>query len=122
MPLWRIFSHPSTFTLEQRAGIAKAVTAQYVARGLPAFYVNVIFVDVDETAVWVGGEPKKNFVRVVIEQIARTMSSPESEEGKKKRKAWMDEINKVRVSSPNGQLLFSCFSGRSRDVRFCSFD
>ena len=40
MPLWRIFSHPSTFNPEQRLALAKSVTALY--KGLPAFYVNVI--------------------------------------------------------------------------------
>jgi Putative oxalocrotonate tautomerase enzyme len=40
MPLWRIFSHPSTFNLEQRKALAKSVTELYSS--LPAFYVNVI--------------------------------------------------------------------------------
>jgi hypothetical protein len=93
MPLWRIFSHPDTFSYEQRKGIAAAVTKLYGI--LPAFYVNVIFIDVDETAVWIGGEPKSNFVRIVIEQIARTMPSPETEEGRRMRPMWMDRINDV---------------------------
>lgn len=42
MPLWRIFSHPDTFTFSQREALAKDVTALYVSMGLPAFYVNVI--------------------------------------------------------------------------------
>jgi Putative oxalocrotonate tautomerase enzyme len=42
MPLWRIFAHPSTFDSTQRSALAKSVTELYVARGLPAFYVNVI--------------------------------------------------------------------------------
>jgi hypothetical protein len=67
----------------------------YVSRGLPAFYVNVIFVNTDETNLWIGGEPKKNFVRITIEQIARTMPNPDNEAGKAFRTAWMDEINEV---------------------------
>ncbi|KIW53262.1 hypothetical protein PV05_08851 [Exophiala xenobiotica] len=93
MPLWRIFSHPQTFSKDQRVGIAQKVTELYVSRGLPAFYVNVIFIDIDENGIFIGGEPKKNFVRVVIEQIARTMSSPDTDEGKKSRRMWMDMIN-----------------------------
>lgn len=95
MPLWRIFSHPTTFTLPQRAGLAKAITHLYVSRGLPAFYVNVLFIDLDERAVWIGGEPRKNFVRIVIEQIARTMPDPDTEAGRKQRTGWMDMINEV---------------------------
>jgi phenylpyruvate tautomerase PptA (4-oxalocrotonate tautomerase family) len=95
MPLWRIFSHPQTFSKDQRVGIAQNVTELYISRGLPAFYVNVIFVDVDENGIFIGGEPKKNFVRIVIEQIARTMSSPDTEEGQKSRTMWMDMINDV---------------------------
>jgi len=95
MPLWRIFAHPQTFSSSQRAALATKVTELYVSRGLPAFYVNVIFLDVDEKQVFIGGEPKTNFVRIVIEQIARTMASPETDEGQKRRTAWMDMINDV---------------------------
>lgn len=101
MPLWRIFSHPQTFTLDQRSALAKKVTDLYMSRGLPAFYVNVIFIDVDEKATFIGGEPRSNFVRIAVEQIARTMASPDTEQGQKQRTAWMDMINDVSsVSSP----------------------
>ncbi|EXJ57503.1 hypothetical protein A1O7_07851 [Cladophialophora yegresii CBS 114405] len=100
MPLWRIFSHPSTFSPTQRQGLAKAVTALYVSRGLPAFYVNVIFIDLPDAdgtnpSCFVGGEPRPNFVRIVVEQIARTMASSETEEGKERRRKWMDMINET---------------------------
>lgn len=94
MPLWRIYAHPDTFTYDQRKGIAQAVTKQYSI--LPAFYVNVIFVDVKEEGLWIGGETKKNFVRLTVEQIARQMPNPDTEAGRKQRTAWMDKINEVR--------------------------
>lgn len=94
MPLWRIFAHPETFSNEQRKELAAAVTKLYSI--LPAFYVNVIFIDVKEDQVWIGGEPKKNFVRIAIEQIARSLPSPDSEEGKRIRPRWMQKINEVR--------------------------
>jgi len=99
MPLWRVFSHPSTFSHDQRAVLAQKVTELYVSRGLPAFYVNVVFVDIGDDGLWVGGEPNTNFVRVVVEQIARTMASPETEDGKQKRKGWMDMINETLKTS-----------------------
>jgi len=98
MPLWRIFANPHTFSPSQRAGLAKNITELYASRGLPAFYVNVIFLDVDEQQFWVGGEPKTNYVRVVVEQIARTMATPDTEEGQKRRRWWMDLINEVRFA------------------------
>ena len=93
MPLWRIFSHPDTFSLEQRAALARDVTALYGL--LPAFYVNVIFVNSGENDIWIGGKPKTNFVRIVIEQIARTLPDAATENGKARRKGWMDRINVV---------------------------
>jgi hypothetical protein len=98
MPLWRIYANPSTFAPEQRAGISEAITQQYVSRGLPAFYVVVIFLDAGAGTTYVGGNEKRNFVRIVVEQIARTMPSDSDEEGKKYRRRWMDIINKVRSS------------------------
>ncbi|KAJ9610717.1 hypothetical protein H2200_005494 [Cladophialophora chaetospira] len=100
MPLWRIFSNPKTFSPAQRSGLAKAITALYVSRGLPAFYVNVLFIDLPDNdgaspSCFVGGEPNPNFVRIVVEQIARTMPSPDTEEGRKRRAGWMDMINET---------------------------
>jgi hypothetical protein len=50
MPLWRIFSHPDTFSYEQKKGIADAVTKLYTSEpvNLPAFYVNVLFIPLKE--------------------------------------------------------------------------
>lgn len=95
MPLWRVFSNPSTFDSTQREGLAKAVTGLYTYIGLPAFYVNVLFINLDEDSLWIGGEKKPNFVRIVVEQIARTMPDPDTESGKAHRKGWMDMINAV---------------------------
>jgi hypothetical protein len=46
---------------------------------------------VDETAVFIGGLQKKNFVRIVIEQIARVMP-PE------RYPVWMDMVSTVCIS------------------------
>ncbi|KPI37247.1 uncharacterized protein AB675_1455 [Cyphellophora attinorum] len=81
MPLWRVFSHPSTFTPAQREALSTDITSIYTRGGLPAFYVNVIFIDVPETAVYVGGKPRTNFVRFVVEHIARNFQSTEHMKG-----------------------------------------
>ncbi|KAF2670548.1 hypothetical protein BT63DRAFT_424478 [Microthyrium microscopicum] len=97
MPLWRIFSNPATFSAQQREGLAKAITGLYTSPrlGLPAFYVNVIFVDVPDTGIWIGGEKKTNFVRIVAEQIARQMPDPSTPEGLAYHRAWLDTINEA---------------------------
>lgn len=88
MPLWRIYAHPATFTKEQKAGLAAAITKLYVDPpvSLPAFYVNVLFISLQEDEIWIGGETRKNFVQITIEQIARTMDAPGSAEGRGQRK------------------------------------
>jgi len=95
MPLWRIFVHPDIFTPSQRAALAKDVTNLYVSRGLPAFYVNVLFIPLEQDNYFIGGAAKKNFVRIVAEQIARQMPDPSTEDGRKSREQWMDMINQT---------------------------
>lgn len=99
MPLWRIFYHPSAFTSDQKAALAKAITNIYASppARLPEFYVNVLFIPVQEDEYYIGGEARTNFVRIVIEQIARAMPDPSTEEGKGHRKAWMDRITEVSL-------------------------
>ena len=100
MPLWRIYAHPTTFTKEQKAGLAAAITKLYADPpvSLPAFYVNVLFIRLQEDEIWIGGKTRKDFVRITIEQIARTMPSTDTEEGRAYRKGWMDIINDVCCS------------------------
>jgi phenylpyruvate tautomerase PptA (4-oxalocrotonate tautomerase family) len=56
MPLWIIYHPPTTFqtTLEKQS-LAKDITAIYTAVPLPAFYVNVIFQEVQPGSFWIGG-------------------------------------------------------------------
>jgi hypothetical protein len=49
MPLWPIFSHSDTFSLEQRAALARDVTALYSF--LPVLYLNVIFISSGENGI-----------------------------------------------------------------------
>jgi hypothetical protein len=114
MPLWRIFSHPSTFTSPQRHALAGAITHLYTSNvGFPAFYVNVLFIDLDDNSCFIGGEENKDFVRIVVEQIARPMATPETEEGRARRKRWMDMINEVGPLVP---LLDGGLDGLERGV------
>jgi len=94
MPLWRIFYNPSTLPIDQRQSLAKAVTKLYTEPpvSLPAFYVNVLFIPLQENEFFIGGEQRNNFVRIVIELIARTLPEPDTEAGKQSRAGWNDKI------------------------------
>ncbi len=83
------------------------MTALYVSRGLPAFYVNVLFIPLEQDYYYIGGVAKKNFVRIVAEQIARTMPDPATEDGRKYRKSWMDLINEVSHQSSLYVMFFN---------------
>ncbi|KAA8620038.1 Tautomerase [Pyrenophora tritici-repentis] len=51
MPLWIIYHSPSTFASPQtKQALAASITAIYLAAGLPAFYVNVLFQPVEPTS------------------------------------------------------------------------
>ncbi|KAK3216290.1 hypothetical protein GRF29_8g2884852 [Pseudopithomyces chartarum] len=89
MPLWTIYHPRSTFTSEdEKSSLAQAITSLYTAVPLPAFYVNVLFVPLDPTNIYIGGvarpsphsaanEPGPNssvpFIRLTIQHIARTL-------------------------------------------------
>ena len=56
MPLWHVYHPPSTFTnAASKAALCADLTAIYTSRGLPAFYVVIIFHPTDPQDVYVGG-------------------------------------------------------------------
>ncbi|MBB3891346.1 phenylpyruvate tautomerase PptA (4-oxalocrotonate tautomerase family) [Phenylobacterium haematophilum] len=76
MPLWKIYHPVGAFSLEDKKGLSEAITALY-ARGLPKFYVGVVFQEVAADSFFIGGESVDNFVRIWIDHIARTMPTAE---------------------------------------------
>jgi hypothetical protein len=89
MPLWRIYHEASVFTDDQKSSLAKAITKLYTDIRMPPFYVNVIFVPLSASSVYVGGIPTKKFVRFTIEQFARRFQNDEV------KHIWMDKIDKA---------------------------
>ncbi|MCJ1381498.1 hypothetical protein MMC17_004609 [Xylographa soralifera] len=82
MPLWRIYSNPSTFTSAQKAALVADIVPLYVGAGLPGFFVNVLFIAVDDESFYVSGKSTKNFVRISIEHIAIHLPRIENDVGK----------------------------------------
>lgn len=70
MPLWRIFSHPDTFSTVQKQALVESITPFYTRSGLPAFYVNVVFIPIEASSFYIGNKPVRNMVRIAIEHIA----------------------------------------------------
>jgi phenylpyruvate tautomerase PptA (4-oxalocrotonate tautomerase family) len=75
MPFWQIFHPTDAYTAEDKKVLAKRITALYENSNLPKFYVVTVFHPVPTDSFHVGGEPRSNFVRFKIDQMARTMSS-----------------------------------------------
>jgi len=80
MPLWNVYHPAGAYTVEEKREFADRVTGLYAARGLPRFYVGVLFHEVDRGSFYVGGEPTGDVVRVAIDHIARHIADPAGRE------------------------------------------
>jgi phenylpyruvate tautomerase PptA (4-oxalocrotonate tautomerase family) len=69
MPLHRLFVPPNLYSVDDKAAIAEAITKVYAS--LPAFYVVVLFIDIDNENYFVGGRRNERFVRIAVQHIAR---------------------------------------------------
>ena len=76
MPLHRIFHPPGAFTAAEKQALTDRITALYTIR-LPAFYVVVLFIPVEEDSFFVGGKATDKFIRVVVQHLARHYSNKE---------------------------------------------
>jgi phenylpyruvate tautomerase PptA (4-oxalocrotonate tautomerase family) len=78
MPYWQIFTPANSFTDQDREQLSKAITSIYVTYvDLPPFYVVVLFNDMPQNSMYVGGTAHNNFVRLFIDHIARQLDTPE---------------------------------------------
>ncbi|WP_332642956.1 tautomerase family protein [Aeromicrobium sp.] len=78
MPMWQIYAPAGAYDMDSKKAFSDAITDLYVDfAGLPRFYVVVVFEERPQGSIWVGGEPADNFVRVVIDHIARQLDTPE---------------------------------------------
>jgi hypothetical protein len=54
--------------------LAKTITKLY---NFPAFYVGVVFIELDYDSFYRGGEPTADFVRIAVDHINLTWKAPE---------------------------------------------
>jgi phenylpyruvate tautomerase PptA (4-oxalocrotonate tautomerase family) len=76
MPLWNIYHTPDTFTDELKAEFADRLT-NLTYPHFPAFYVGVVFIELDPKNFYIGGKPAKKFVRIWIDHINRKLPTSE---------------------------------------------
>ncbi|KFY26016.1 hypothetical protein V491_01509 [Pseudogymnoascus sp. VKM F-3775] len=79
MPYWVIHHPKHAFGDEMsKRSLSQDITKLYTNLGLPAFYVVVVFTEVSDVNLYVGGEQKTEtpFIRIVIDQIAIRMEDP----------------------------------------------
>lgn len=72
MPLWTIYHPVDAYTPADRQAMAAAITTLYPI--LPKFYVGVVFHAMTPDTLFIGGEPRDNFVRIAVDHIARQFS------------------------------------------------
>ncbi|KAG2187541.1 hypothetical protein INT44_005230 [Umbelopsis vinacea] len=77
MPLHRFYYAQGLFSAQDKQEIAQRITKIYTDANLPAFYVNVVFIEVLEDSIFISGKPAPKFVRLVSQHLARTMDSNE---------------------------------------------
>ncbi|EFY98152.1 hypothetical protein MHUMG1_04552 [Metarhizium humberi] len=72
MPLWKIYHSADAFTTqEEKDAVARGATEFYVSKGLPSFYVHVIFFPIATENKFTGGTPQSRFVIIELAHIAR---------------------------------------------------
>lgn len=73
MPFWKIHHPVDAYTKEDKKEFAGAIAQLYQAIPIPKFYVVSVFEEVSADNMYVGDESRDNFVRINIEQMARTL-------------------------------------------------
>ena len=85
MPLWNVYHPVGAYTEQEKREFADRVTSIYQARGLPRFYVVILFHEVERGSFYVGGEPVDDRVRVAIDHIARHLADPARRDSARQR-------------------------------------
>jgi hypothetical protein len=80
MPLHRIYHPPSAFSSTDKAALSECITTLYTSRGLPAFYVVVLFIPIETDSFYVGGKQTNNFIRIISQHLARQFPDNEAKQ------------------------------------------
>jgi phenylpyruvate tautomerase PptA (4-oxalocrotonate tautomerase family) len=89
MPLWQIFHPVDAYSAEDKKKFAERITDLYAQAPIPRFYVVTLFQPIPADSYFVGGLSHPKFVRVKIDQMARTVPGPVL------REWWMRRVEEV---------------------------
>jgi phenylpyruvate tautomerase PptA (4-oxalocrotonate tautomerase family) len=74
MPMWIVHAPEGVYSVEDKKNLTETLTQIYVEfSNLPKFYVVVRFDEYPADSMWLGGEPANDFVRFVVDHIARRL-------------------------------------------------
>ncbi|MBJ9723330.1 tautomerase family protein [Acinetobacter calcoaceticus] len=79
MPMWKIYHPENAFSDEDKQQLAQNITQLY-SSFLPKFYVNVFYHPITASTCYIGGQESNDFVRIAIDHIARSITSPEAQQ------------------------------------------
>lgn len=91
MPLLRFYLAPNLLSSSEKKNLAKQLTEIYTAADIPAFFVDVVYIEVPKDSIYVGGEEAGDFVRICIEHIARRMATEE------RKQAYMGKLDAIII-------------------------
>lgn len=80
MPVWNIKHSPNVFSTAEKEQLAKSITRLYISYELPAFYVEVHFIESAPGNLFIGGEQPLKFAAVAINHVARTLTTDEQKQ------------------------------------------
>ncbi|KAK5940195.1 hypothetical protein PMZ80_007615 [Knufia obscura] len=76
MTLWRISSRPGSLSDDEKATLNTTITNFYTQRGVPSFYVIILFNTLEQNDVHTGDTYlNPNLVRITVEQKAPGLSA-----------------------------------------------
>ncbi|GJF06207.1 hypothetical protein PSD17_51550 [Pseudonocardia sp. D17] len=89
MPLWKIHHPVGAYSADDKKQFSDAITEVYTSIPIPRFYVVVLFEEVAAENFYVGGDVHDHFVRINIDQMARTLP------GATLREFWVRNLDRV---------------------------
>ena len=80
MPLWNVYHPVGAYSAQDKQVFAERITKLYTNIPIPKFYVGIVFQEVAKDSLFIGAEPRNDFVRIRVDHIARTLPSPQIRE------------------------------------------
>ncbi|KAJ5363734.1 uncharacterized protein N7496_009447 [Penicillium cataractarum] len=112
MPIWYINHSPNILSAAEKQQLAKSITNIYASNGLPAFYVQVHFIEDAPGTAFIGGEIHAKFAGITIYHLARAFKSDET------KQRFLSRVNEVLnpVFEPKGMDWEYFITEASRDL------